>query len=180
MQDETSIKRFYVVEADDVEEAAVPENVPAVRRTMKLHQVVTLVRGSIKYRDVSCCCNNPETLHCTCYSIKVFTFPTRAQPIVTDPLVPPVLPAADVQHVTQVPQTSTVKPASPKQLSLHPDLWPVGQLDKLAEPQGKWCVVRYLGNIYPGIVTDSDEVMCMNSVGMNLFFWPQYRDDVCW
>ena len=26
VQEETSIKRFYVVEADDVEEAAVPEN----------------------------------------------------------------------------------------------------------------------------------------------------------
>ena len=65
MQEETSIKLFYVVEADDVEEAAVPENVPAVRGTMKLHQVATLVHGSIKYRDVdtvSFCCNNPETL----------------------------------------------------------------------------------------------------------------------
>ena len=77
----------------------------------------------------------------------------------------------------------TVKPGSPKQLSLHPDLVSVEQLEQLAEPQGKWCVVRYLGNIYPGIVTDSDDVdivvKCMNSVGVNRFFWPQYRDDVC-
>ena len=70
MQDETSIKLFFVVEADDVEEAAVPENVPAVRGAMKLHQVVTPVRGSIEYRDVSWCYNNPETLNCTCYGVK--------------------------------------------------------------------------------------------------------------
>ena len=69
MQEETSMKLFYV-EPDDVEEAAVPENVPAVPGTMKLHQVVTLVRGTIKYRDVSCCCNNPETLNCICYGVK--------------------------------------------------------------------------------------------------------------
>ena len=69
MQEETSTKLFYV-EADDVEEAAVPENVPAVRGTMKLHQVVTLVHGTIKYRDVSCCCNNPETLTCIGYGVK--------------------------------------------------------------------------------------------------------------
>ena len=35
-----------------------------------------------------------------------------------------------------------------------------------------------------GIVTDSDDVdivvKCINSVGVNRFFWPQYRDDVCW
>ena len=99
-------------------------------------------------------------------------------------MVPPVLPAADVQEVTQLPQTRTVKPASPKQLSLHPDLVPVEQLEQLAEVHEKWCVVRYLGNIYPGIVTNIDDVdiedKYMNSVGVNRFSWPQYQDDGCW
>ena len=141
---------------------------------MKLHQVFTQVRGPMW----------AETLNYTCYGVKAFTVTTRAQPIVTDPLVPPVLPAADVQHVTQLPQTSTVKLASPKQLSLHPDLVPMEQLEELAELQGKLCVVRYLGNIYPGIVTNIDDVdiedKYTNSVGVNRFSWPQYRDDGCW
>lgn len=42
----------------------------------------------------------------------------------------------------------------------------------------------YQANTYPGIVTDIDdmdiEVKCMNSVGVNRFYWPQFRDDVCW
>ena len=36
---ETSVKLFFVGE-DDVEEAVVPDSVPAVRGTMRLHQVV--------------------------------------------------------------------------------------------------------------------------------------------
>ena len=38
IQEETPIKLFCV-EADEVEEPAVPENVPAIPGTMKLHQV---------------------------------------------------------------------------------------------------------------------------------------------
>ena len=46
IQEETPIKLFYV-EADDVEEAAV-ENIPVVPGTMKFHQVITLVPGTIR------------------------------------------------------------------------------------------------------------------------------------
>ena len=74
--------------------------------------------------------------------------------------------------------------SDPALLSLHPDLVPVKQLDGLHDLQGKWCVVRYYGNAYPGIVTEVEdldiEVKCMNSVGMNRFYWPAIRDYVCW
>jgi len=49
----TSTKLFYV-EADEPEEGAVPENLPAVPGTTKIQQVIRLVRGTSKYRDVSC------------------------------------------------------------------------------------------------------------------------------
>jgi len=47
----------------------------------------------------------------------------------TDQFVPQALSAADVQGITQVPQTSPAKAAAPPQLSLHPDLVPVEQLE---------------------------------------------------
>ena len=59
IQEENWIKFFYV-EADEVEEASVPENVP----------VVTLVRAAIKYRDMSCFFNSPEALNCISYGVQ--------------------------------------------------------------------------------------------------------------
>ena len=74
----------------------------------------------------------------------------------------------------------------PALLSVHPDLVAFEQLDELHDLQGKWCVVRYCGNAYPGIVTEVEDldiglaVKCMNSVGVNHFYWPAIRDDLCW
>ena len=68
--------KLFFVEEDDVEQAVVPNIVPVVRGTMRLHHVVTQARGIIKYRNVSCFCKNPETLCFDCYDIKEFTFPT--------------------------------------------------------------------------------------------------------
>ena len=74
--------------------------------------------------------------------------------------------------------------SDPALLSVHPDLVPVEQLDELHNLQGKWCVVRYNVNAYPGTVTEVEyldiEVKCMNSVGVNCFYWPANRDYVCW
>ena len=68
--------KLFFVEEDDVEQAVVPNSVPVVRGTMRLHQVVTQARGIIKYRNVSCFCKDSETLCFDCYDIKEFTFPT--------------------------------------------------------------------------------------------------------
>ena len=43
--------------------------------------------------------------------------------------------------------------SDPALLSVHPDVVPLEQLDELHDLHGKWCVVRYYGNAYPGIVT---------------------------
>ncbi|XP_045062811.1 uncharacterized protein LOC121537485 [Coregonus clupeaformis] len=49
---------------------------------------------------------------------------------------------------------------------------------------GSWCVVRYDGDPYPGIIQDVDPEGCalvrtMSHIGKNKFFWPM-RDDVIW
>lgn len=48
---------------------------------------------------------------------------------------------------------------------------------------GKWCVIKYDGDIYPGIVIatgDTDiQVKCMHSGGPNKLYWP-IRDDITW
>ncbi|KAJ7992711.1 hypothetical protein DPEC_G00281510 [Dallia pectoralis] len=47
----------------------------------------------------------------------------------------------------------------------------------------KWCVIKYDGGLYPGIITAIDEVQvqvrCMHHVGMNRFCWPN-REDMIW
>lgn len=46
----------------------------------------------------------------------------------------------------------------------------------------KWCVVRDNADIYPGIVTATDDTdiqgKCMHSGGPNKFFWPIHEDKI--
>lgn len=48
---------------------------------------------------------------------------------------------------------------------------------------GKWCVLTYDKEIYPGIIVAKDEgyaqVKCMHCVGPNRYFWPA-REDSIW
>ncbi|KAL7407295.1 hypothetical protein ABVT39_006367 [Epinephelus coioides] len=49
---------------------------------------------------------------------------------------------------------------------------------------GRWCVVRYDDDPYPGIIMAVEEnniqVNCMHRNGVNKFFWPGPRKDVSW
>lgn len=60
----------------------------------------------------------------------------------------------------------------PSLQSVHPDLPAIG----------KFCVIRYEGQAFPGKVLDMDEndvqVTCMHKVGENQFFWPAPLTDV--
>ncbi len=51
------------------------------------------------------------------------------------------------------------------------------------EVVGKWCVLKYEGDLYPGVITDTCEthveVRCMQKIGVNRFFWPA-REDILW
>lgn len=49
---------------------------------------------------------------------------------------------------------------------------------------GQWCAVKYDGDVYPGIIQDTDVysgalVKTMSHVGLNRFFWP-LKDDIIW
>lgn len=138
---QTSIKLFYV-EEEDIDKAiqAMPQNIPPVPSTMRLHQVVTVARGSLICRDVSCICVAMKRLECQCPGSQVFSF---------------LCDQTSIQH-SAVDWTSS-------------------------EVIGKWCVIRYDGDLYPGIVMATDDaytqVKCMHSAGPNRFFWP-IRDDV--
>lgn len=140
----TTIKLFYVDE-DDIEQAvqAMPQNIPTVPSTMHLHQVVTLERGSLICRDVSCTCVAMKGLQCQCPGSQAFSFlPDNQTPI----------------------QDNTVDWTN-------------------SEVIGKWCVVKYGDDLYPGTVMATDDsyvqVKCMHSRGPNRFSWP-IRDDVLW
>lgn len=48
---------------------------------------------------------------------------------------------------------------------------------------GKWCILRYDDDLYPGIILNIQEthvqVKCMHRIGSNRFFWPR-QDDIHW
>ncbi|KAK1879405.1 Inhibitor of nuclear factor kappa-B kinase subunit alpha [Dissostichus eleginoides] len=57
-----------------------PSDIPAVPTTMRIHQVVTLSPGKIRYRDVSCMCSSNGNLECDCQKTKSFTFNATDDP----------------------------------------------------------------------------------------------------
>ncbi|KAK0139480.1 hypothetical protein N1851_023799 [Merluccius polli] len=122
----STIKLFYVDE-DDIEQAvhAMPQNIPAVPSTMRLHQVVTLERGGLICRDVSCMCVATKRLQCQCPGSQAFSFLLNNQTPIQD---------------NTVDWTSS-------------------------EVIGKWCVVKYGDDLYPGTVMATDDsyvqVKCM-------------------
>lgn len=60
---------FYWISEEDVAkfDEKVPELVPAVKGTMKLHQVISTEPATILYRDISCFCSRPAVI-CKCYN----------------------------------------------------------------------------------------------------------------
>ena len=69
------------------------------------------------------------------------------------------------------------KPAQKQKLPTEGIAW--GSEDQL----GKWCVLKYDNDLYPGIIMNTDEahalVKCMHNAGANRFFWPA-REDILW
>lgn len=48
------------------------------------------------------------------------------------------------------------------------------------EVVGKWCVLKYDGQLYNGIITDTKntqvKVRCMKRIGANRFLWPVCKE----
>lgn len=130
-----------------------PKDLPPVPSTMRMHQAVTLAHGELTYRDVSCLCTAQQNLNCDCFNSKHFKFSHQQ----TTPMAP-AAPAASAPTVTEVQWQSP-------------------------EVVAKWCVLKYEGDLYPGVITDTSEthveVCCMQRIGVNRFFWPAH-EDILW
>ncbi|KAJ8385517.1 hypothetical protein AAFF_G00185530 [Aldrovandia affinis] len=144
---QTSVKLFYISE-DNVDEATknMPERLPVVPSTMRIHQVVTVTPGQISYRDVSCLCSTRQTLECQCYNTKTFTFEVQATaPTQED----------NSQNQSEIPwQNSNI----------------IGQWCSL-----KYDGNIYPG-IIQEVTESHVEVKCMHRIGVNRFFWPPRDD----
>ena len=67
--------RSNLIEDEAVEQAQqrMPSTIPPVPGTMRIHQVITLARGEITLRDVSCMCSTHRKLECECWNTKHFS-----------------------------------------------------------------------------------------------------------
>lgn len=153
---------------------------------MKLHQVKWNVDqpSTIHTRCLSCFCQDK----CSCYDHKIFTFPNVSDSQVTDKSVSTDTSVSkdpsSVQNETvqsQVKSADTVDKRLPDDGREQSELLPIDHADE--DLIGKWCVVRYDGKIYPGIIKevdiDSVEVTSMHRIGKNRYFWP-LLDDTIW
>ena len=163
----TTIKLFFV---EDVEnDATLPNSLPVVPGTMRLHQLVTLQPGSFIYRDVSCFCYLPGIVPCKCFSPKSFEFPQVAQCAeAAGPTEPEIVTNAETSK--QINEPSSYADAA------------AGLTDEVTQLLNKWVLVNYDGVVYPGIVQSVEEtdveVKCMSRIGKNRYFWPQIEDKI--
>lgn len=132
----------------------------AIKGTMKIHQILSTSPGRVQYRDITCLCLREKgVLACPCFELKEATLHNVA------PETPPEAP----------PEAPTEAPRKPKRW--RPDVI-------TNEHVGRWCVVLYDDNPYPGIIMAVEEnnvqVNCMHRNGINKFFWPCPRRDLSW
>uniref|UniRef100_UPI00358F15CF uncharacterized protein n=1 Tax=Myxine glutinosa TaxID=7769 RepID=UPI00358F15CF len=161
----TTVKLFFV-KGEDVENAMekMPKQIPAVPGTMRIHQVITLAPGELLHRDVSCFCTTQKQFNCNCFKTQSFSFGQRVVAV-------PVPQPANEEN-TQPEPASEENPQPEKEIQ-----W------GSPEVIGKWCMLRYDKDLYPGIILGTEEshvqVKCMHRVGINRYFWPA-RDDILW
>lgn len=73
VQKETTIKLFLIDKAAiDCIRKTLPSNIPLLKGTMRLHQLMTKIQGTVLYRDVSCFCSNIPRGFCSCFESKVY------------------------------------------------------------------------------------------------------------
>lgn len=69
----TGVRVFYVTNEAVEERGKKMEQVPlsAIKGTMKIHQVLSLTPGNLKYRDISCFCQADNHIwDCPCFSLQ--------------------------------------------------------------------------------------------------------------
>lgn len=147
----TQVKLFYVSE-EDVETRAQKMLVPlvAIKGTMKMHQVLSITPGILKYRDVSCFCQAAEGVwDCPCYSL---------QEIIVGAVLPrESVPSAPQQHRPDVIEAH------------HSGQWCIVRYDDQPYP-----------GIILEVEEHNIKVKCMHRNGTNRFFWLNPKEDVNW
>ncbi|KAJ4945672.1 hypothetical protein JOQ06_023353, partial [Pogonophryne albipinna] len=70
---ESTVELFFVSEEEVEAKTEVPALTP-IKGTMRMHQVISILPGHIKYRDISCFCQRQDgPLDCACFDLKVAT-----------------------------------------------------------------------------------------------------------
>lgn len=181
---------FYVPrdEISKVDET-LPTNLKTIEGTMQIHQLIwdSATPTSIALKLLSCFCKFPGECRCYIPSKKDrHDFPEHLQVISND---------INLQNHTSDSEAKSPQPAPVSEPTETRDETPDFEsaresmcteaselLDFDADPGnvGKWCVIKYDGDAFPGIIQDIDEesveVKCMCKVGMNRFFWPRLED----
>ncbi|XP_060804464.1 uncharacterized protein LOC132902617 [Amyelois transitella] len=94
-----TVKCFYVNDTDTKNiSKLIPTNIATVPGTMKLHQIISSSKNTIKYRLLSCFCGDNAGL-CSCYNPKFHEFvqPNKTAPKVDQPIVITV-PSSEVEY----------------------------------------------------------------------------------
>ncbi|KAJ4933475.1 hypothetical protein JOQ06_030303 [Pogonophryne albipinna] len=150
----TKVKLFYV-EEDEINRVStlLPKELTTIKGTLSIHQVICTTPGTIHYRVLSCFCNREAI--CPCF-----------HPLLIVRTSEPTAPE-NGSHST---------PSS----EYEGTLCPVDDITK--DLLGKWCVITYDDNPYPGIITDIAEggleVKVMHYIGRNRFFWQRLEDKI--
>ncbi|XP_034097172.1 uncharacterized protein LOC117563112 [Gymnodraco acuticeps] len=146
---ESTVELFFVSEEEVEAKTEVPALTP-IKGTMRMHQVISVLPGHIKYRDISCFCQRQDgPLDCACFDLKVAT-------VNGVPVTPP----------NQNEETPW-RPAAVD--STHIGGWCVIKYDDDVYP-----------GIIMDVEGDSIQVKCMHRNGVNKYFWPRPREDVSW
>ncbi|GAA6097270.1 uncharacterized protein LOC114558355 [Tachysurus ichikawai] len=156
LQQQKSATELFYVEPEEIECMGihVPSELQTIHGTMKIHQITSASPSQMSWRILSCFCSAPHD--CKCFNPETVMF----------------------QHWDE---------ASPSTSTSHPDTPQIGLrhiVDLNEGHVGQWCAVKYDGDIYPGIIQDTDVysgalVKTMSRIGLNSFFWP-LRDDIIW
>ena len=158
----SSIKYFWVSEEDILRhDEAVPEKLPVIKGTMKIHQIVSLTPGKLRHRELSCFCSRTTSSYCNCHSPNEVDFNITGETEET----PTSSTSATPISTSATPSSTSAKP----QMSITSDL------------VGRFVVVKYDRTPFVGqvlnVVGAEVEVSCMWQVmGKNSFVWPTTPD----
>ena len=150
LKTQTGVQLFYIEDELFGKYASrIPNDLKPVKGTMKLHQIVSKVRGTIDFRDITCVCRTEtRVIDCRCFDIESFTFRTDADGS----------HQVDSMHVNGDCRNVVSSPYHRPDVISDDDV-------------SKWCIAMYRGLPYPGIITSVEEmdiqVNCMHHMGAN-------------